>query len=342
MESRSQHKTKAIGVRYIYRRPSPGHQYFSIERFFGDISRNLPAGFVASSRHCSFFSQGVLRRILIMLQAAWFQGEVTHVTGDINFAVALLRKRRTVLTILDLHWINDCKGLTRWLRRIVWARMPAARAQIVTVISEATKRDVLAQCNVDPGKIRVIPCCLSPEFKHVPKVFDSSMPTILQVGTRSNKNLERVIEAVAGIPCHLRVIGSLTPRQRELMKLHHVGYSNAISLSDSDIVSEYRAADVVVFASLAEGFGLPIVEAQGTGRIVVTSDRAPMTEVAGAGAIYIDPLSIRSIREGLLRAIVDPDLRERTIAAGLKNAARFSAQSVAAQYAAVYRELADG
>ena len=84
---------------------------------------------------------------------------------------------------------------------------------------------------------------------------------------------------------------------------------------------------------------MPIAEAQATGRAVLTSDRPPMTEVAGAGACLVNPDDISSIRDGIERIVSDSAYRSEIIAAGQENAKRFSASAIAAQYAHIYRGL---
>ncbi len=96
---------------------------------------------------------------------------------------------------------------------------------------------------------------------------------------------------------------------------------------------------MLVFASTYEGFGLPIVEAQATGRPVVTSDTLSMPEVAGDAACLVDPFNVESIRNGILKVIQDTGYREQLVQNGLKNVERFKPESVAMQYLALYREL---
>ena len=97
---------------------------------------------------------------------------------------------------------------------------------------------------------------------------------------------------------------------------------------------------MVVFASLYEGFGLPILEAQAMGRPVITSNFGAMKEAAGEGALLVDPYSVEAIREAILRITREPALREDLIAKGRENAERFRAEAVAARYGELYRCLA--
>jgi glycosyltransferase involved in cell wall biosynthesis len=97
---------------------------------------------------------------------------------------------------------------------------------------------------------------------------------------------------------------------------------------------------LISFPSLYEGFGMPILEGQATGRPVLTSASEPMAGVAGAGgARLVDPHSESAIREGFIALIGNPALRERLVAAGLENCQRYALSAVAARYLALYREL---
>jgi glycosyltransferase involved in cell wall biosynthesis len=88
-----------------------------------------------------------------------------------------------------------------------------------------------------------------------------------------------------------------------------------------------------------EGFGLPVLEGQAIGRPVLTSDLDPMRHVAGKGACLVDPYKVDSIRAGVLRIIENEDYRELLVREGFSNAAMYSLDAVAAQYADLYREL---
>jgi glycosyltransferase involved in cell wall biosynthesis len=96
---------------------------------------------------------------------------------------------------------------------------------------------------------------------------------------------------------------------------------------------------MVVFASTYEGFGLPIVEANATGRPVITSNICSMPEIAGSAACFVDPSDCSSIRQGILRVMNDDGYRADLIGRGLENVKRFRADTIAAQYAALYQEV---
>jgi glycosyltransferase involved in cell wall biosynthesis len=104
-------------------------------------------------------------------------------------------------------------------------------------------------------------------------------------------------------------------------------------------VGQYQACDIVSFASLYEGFGVPTVEAQSVGRPLVTSNRAPMHEVAGAGACLVDPSDSLALRAALERIRVDGDYRQQIVAAGFENVKRFAPERIADKYHRVYLQV---
>ena len=139
----------------------------------------------------------------------------------------------------------------------------------------------------------------------------------------------------------MRIIGRLEDEHRASLVTHGVAFTSASGLSDAAMRDEYAKCDMLVFASTAEGFGMPILEAQAVGRPVVTSQVSSMPEVAGDAAELVDPFDIASIRAGVRRVIEDARHREALVARGFENVRRFSPQAIAAQYAALYREVAE-
>jgi glycosyltransferase involved in cell wall biosynthesis len=277
-----------------------------------------------------------------MWRARRHQGDVNHVTGDVHYLTLLLDPKRTVLTVHDLVMLGRLRGLVRLVFWFLWYWLPVRRSRAIVVISESTRAALLASVRCDPAKIRVIHNNVSDEFRPAPRAFNTACPRILQVGTAWNKNLDRAAEALAGISCRLVIIGPLSEEQLAMLQRYEIDHENHVGLSRAALVAQYGAADMLLFASTYEGFGLPIVEAQAVGRPVVTSNILSMPEVAGGGACLVDPFDVAGIRAGVQRIIDDPSYREGFVAKGYENVKRFGAAYVAKQYAALYREIATG
>lgn len=319
------------------RKPLPGQ--FSIERVIEGLTSRLPDRFDVNVVASSYPSKGWRRRLAGMWDARRHQGDVTHVTGDVHYVSLLLDRRRTVLTVHDTELDGRLRALKRLIYRWLWLRLPVWHAAIVTVPTEATRDDLLRIVRVNPSKVRVIPNFVGTEFRPDPRPFAADRPTILMIGTAPNKNVERAVAALADLPCRVVVVGRLEDAQRRALAVAGVDYVNVVDLDDAAVVRCYRDCDVLLFVSTKEGFGIPILEAQATGRPVVTSDRPPLTDVAGSGACFVDCDDVTSIRAGLHRVLHEADYRDALIAAGFRNVERFRVDRVATEFAAVYDEV---
>ena len=337
-KSESSLRKRPIHVSYLQRKPRPKQNY-SLEFIFDDLRHRLSGDIRPTVHRAPFYSNGLIRRTLIAFSAALHQGELNHITGDINYASLLLSRKRTLLTILDAGVMDGKQGLRKALLDWIWFRLPAKSAQMITTISESAKKDILKYVDVPDEKIRVIPVAVSPHFKWSPKEFNASCPHILQVGTKKNKNIERLITALSGLSCKLQIIGPLTDALRTQLNANEIEYENWSNLSLDEVVRKYQQCDLLTFCSTYEGFGMPIVEANVVGRPVVTSDISSMPEVAGNAACLVDPFDSASIRSGIRRVIKDVDYRSKLIANGRVNAERFDANNIAEQYLAIYKEM---
>ncbi|MGH2506212.1 MAG: glycosyltransferase [Ktedonobacteraceae bacterium] len=335
----SKRNPRPIRLHFFFRNPSSGGAY-SVERVFDAIIGEIPSDrFTVRKIVCPFISKGLIRRALLMVWAACRQGDINHITGDINFIGLLMRRDKTVQTILDARSLQRLKGLPRAIYQLFWLTLPLRRAGRTTVISEATRREIAPYAGDGGARIRVLPCCLTVKIEALQAPPSGGPPRILQVGTTSNKNLEGVIAALEGFACVLVIVGPLSPTQLDLLRKTGLNFENHIALDDAALLEQYRRVNLVVFASTYEGFGLPILEAQALGRPVVTSNREPMRSVAGRGAILIDPDDHSDIRNAVESVLGDAKLRQKLCEDGRENALQYLPANIAAQYCALYEEM---
>jgi glycosyltransferase involved in cell wall biosynthesis len=162
---------------------------------------------------------------------------------------------------------------------------------------------------------------------------------------RAHKNLDRLIDAVAALPperdVRLVIPGYATAFERELQRrAEERGASDRVRFAgwvdDATLERLYRAADAFVFPSLAEGFGLPVLEAMARGTPVACSDRTSIPEVGGDAVLYFDPEDTAAIGAAIERLLDDEELRERLARAGPLRAAEFSWERTAAGTLASY------
>jgi glycosyltransferase involved in cell wall biosynthesis len=305
--------------------------------------RGGSAGF-RFSVHYNKFARPSFRGLLVdMARAACLRGDVFHVTGDCGYLALALPQRRTVLTILDCATYRRLGGLRRHIYGLLWIRLPVWHSRIVVAISETVRQEVVALSGVSPSKVRVVHCSILPEFfDRAPgsKLDQARIPVLLQVGTTANKNVERLAEALEGVRCRLLLIGRLQPSQSVALARFGVDYEVRERLSVMEIVRCYRECDVVVFASTSEGFGMPVIEGQACGKPVVAADIPALREVSGDAACFVDPLDPASIRRGIRRVLDDEHFRGDLVDRGHRNAERFRAENLCAEYSQIYREMA--
>ena len=222
-------------------------------------------------------------------------------------------------------------------------RLELAKKEVDRVIvpSEATKSELI-EYGFSPEKIRVIPEApgsiyfrrVEEEVEKIKTKYRIRNKYILSVGVGQRKNTERLIKAFelarAGKDLKLVLIGRPQDKigdDRNVFFLGHVPTSDKPAL--------YSGAEALVYPSLYEGFGLPILEAFSCGTPVVTSNTSSMIEVAGDAAVLVDPYEVESIADGIKKAV---GAKVGLSKAGLRQAGKFSWEKTAQETLNVYLE----
>lgn len=279
-----------------------------------------------------FTSKGIFSILFNLIFLTRFKNGLFHITGDVHYAILALPKDRTILTIHDLVFLHTYKGLRRRLLKWIFLDLPVKKAKYITTISEKSKQEILDYTNCDPEKILVIPNPVDPIFSTSTSSTSSTSSTILFLGTKPNKNLEISIAALFGLDIHLRIIGELSRKQKEMLGKFNIQYSSDFSISPEQLASEYSNADIILFPSTYEGFGLPVIEGFQAGKPVITSNISPMKEVAGDGALLADPTSIASIRDHVIKLLADQQLQTQLVAAGKEKVKQYQPGFIAEAY----------
>lgn len=326
-----------IKVTYFFRKPRP--QYHSIERVFGLIIDNLSEDITPTVYKLSGGEKGFFSRIKALWEVRRNRGFINHITGDISYIALVLPKKRLIITFHDLESLERKDGIRSKVLKWFWVVVPARRAKLITVISNHTRDKLVEWTGVSESKIKVIPNPLPDGFVYTPKTINHEKPLILAVGTKPNKNLEGTIRALEGVSCKLLIVGLLTGRQLGLLKEKGVEYENLTGASDEQIIDAYKRCDILCFPSFFEGFGMPIIEAQAVGRAVITSSYGAMREVAGDGALFVDPNYHEEIGACLKMLICDDELRMQLVEKGLLNSKMHNPVIVAGRYAEIYNAL---
>lgn len=277
-----------------------------------------------------------LRNICFVRKRTKQKNVIHHVTGLTELALGCWHKK-TIITFHDANFMVYTKNpISRYIKFLLRIYLPIKTSDCVTCISEKTKEEILKYIKTD---IHVVYNPLDSHYVYCPKEFNEMKPVVLHIGTKSNKNLERTIEALDGMNCELRIIGKLSIDNIDLLNRHNIIYTNSYGLTDEEILEEYKRCDIVNFPSLYEGFGMPIIEAQAIGRCVITSAIPPMSEIAGDYPLLVNPLSVADIKKSYQRIICDSKLRNSLIEAGLNNVKRFELKKICNDYMELYSKV---
>jgi glycosyltransferase involved in cell wall biosynthesis len=267
---------------------------------------------------------------------------------DIVHATTILVPPRTaplVVTIHDLAFLHEPGHFTahggRLFRRSL--ELIRSKADLVLASSQATVDDCVA-AGIPAERIRHVPLGVVAGRVGAPgavrRRFGLDRPYLLFVGTMEpRKNLPRLIEAVERLPSdHVLAVagldgwGDAAPGKSDSDRVRLLGF-----VTDEERDDLYAGADVFVYPSIREGFGLPVAEAMALGVPVVTSRGTATEEVAGGAAVLVDPTDVESIASGIEQALAD---RSRLVAAGRARAAALTWERTAEATVAAYRELA--
>jgi glycosyltransferase involved in cell wall biosynthesis len=249
-----------------------------------------------------------------------------------------------------------------YARAALW--IATHRAARVLTVSEASKRDILQYFHIPESRIDVIYNAIDDRFWQPPDAenmervrqrYQLNAPFILYAGNiKPHKNLERLIEAFhllrqdAGMKdVQLLIIGDEISKYATLRravhrhKLHkHVRFFGFVP--HETLVALYRLADVFVFPSLYEGFGLPPLEAMASGTPVVTSNVSSLPEIVGDAALLIDPHEPEAIADAIRRVLTESDLRVSLSIRGLVRAREFSWERSIRRVREIYAEVLAG
>jgi glycosyltransferase involved in cell wall biosynthesis len=277
-------------------------------------------------------------QLALSLEMLWRAPDVLFVPAH---TVPIIHPMKTVVTIHGLEY-EFCPGAYSLWERIYMhysIKFSCRVASTVICVSENTKRDVMALYRVAEEKIAVI----SEGYEQTRSMnqeagnmSEKKKPYLLFIGRlEERKNIVRIVEAFEllkekyQIPHKLVLVGKAGFRYERIRDyIQHSAFN--IHIRELGYVTEeekwelLRNADVFLFPTLYEGFGIPVLEAQSVRVPVVTSNTSSLPEVAGEGAVLVDPTSVESIAEGVQRLLSDQGLRSGIIEKATHNVSRYS------------------
>lgn len=323
-------------INYFFR-AYHNHQ-ISIEKLFGAIMKSVEKEGAIVNKIVNPYEFSIIGIIKSLLFFKRNQGQINHITGDIHWSCFFLDREKTILTIHDLVGINQYKGFKKWFYYFFWAFLPIKKLKYITVISDKTRDEIVKLMPMAASKIIVIPNMLTIEPIQDNNLKGNKLLNILIVGTRQNKNIERIFEALSSIKAKLTIIGFLSKEQIDMISQYNLDYENLVNISEEILLKSYDNADILCFPSLYEGFGLPILEAQARNCAVITSDLPPMKEVAGNGAILVNPNDPNDIKKAILD-LKDETLRLEYVIKGKENIKNYLPEVITKKYMFLYDKI---
>lgn len=290
-----------------------------------------------------------------------------HMPADVFHATDYRVVRMDCPVVASLHdalpikhpeWCNPrLRGLKNWLQR-----KAAQKADHVIALSHHAVDELVECFGVDERRITVVPCGVDEAWLRPPEPAAVAR-TLMQNGLRQGyflfvgtlqprKNVERLLDAYLALPAAVRserqlvIVGNAGARSGQIQRRIEAMVQDGVQvvwlnqLNDAGALRHvYAGAGVFVFASLYEGFGIPVVEAFASSVPVVASNTTSLPEVTAGAAVEVDPLDTGAIMDAMLALAREPALRARCIAAGRLRAAQLTWTATARLTAAVYRSL---
>ena len=305
-----------------------------IETSKGKLSRQFKMGKDAQNANCDIFHG--------------LSGELPLKWSD--------KPIKKIVTIHDLIFLRYPKYYSFFDRKIhFWKfKNAAAQADLIIAISEQTKLDIIKFLKVPVNKIRVVyQGChhsfkenQSPEFLNsVQDKFKLPKEFILNVGTiEERKNLLNIVKSIKNTEIPLVVVGKKKEKyfkkvERFIIKdklQNQVFFLENVSMEE--LAAIYKLAKILVYPSVFEGFGIPVIESLFSGTAVITSNSSSLPEAGGNDSLYIDANNIDDLKSKILFLWNNESERKRRVEKGLLYAQKFSDENIAKELMKVYKE----
>lgn len=296
------------------------------------------------------------QRLRVPLPADLFTGPLDLFHSP-DYVLPPLRRGKRVLTIHDLSFLRYPEGADPRLRWYLTQAVPRsiAQADLVLADSRNTKIDLIELLGVEASRVEVLYPGVEERFHPLDEEslapvrarYSLDFPFILTVGTlEPRKNHVGLLQAYSFLrhPPRLVIAGGkgwlYEPIFQEVERLSLEGRVFFLGyVPEEDLPALYNLADLFVFPSFYEGFGLPPLEAMACGTPVVTSNTSSLLEVVGDGALLVPPRDVEALAEAMEKVIGDPSLQEELRSKGLERAKRFRWGEAAKRLLAIYKRV---
>lgn len=313
-----------------------------IGRFSHEISKRLKVDFFSVSNPPS----KPINILKFFIKTALFPENTLIISP--SFIPPIFSRCSYIFTIHDLNHLdikaNDGVLKTFFYNYII--KIGCRRAEKILTVSEFSRHRIIEWSGVSPDQVVNVGNGLDPSFTPNAAHYVPGYPYFLCISNRKlHKNEARLLRAfaLAKIDPKIRLLFTGLPTEDLLDLIQKLGIESRIAFSgfmkESELSGLYTGAEGLLFPSLYEGFGLPVIEAMASGIPVLTSNTSSLPEVAGDAALLVNPESIDEIRVGIESLFYDNDLRAGLIAKGLERAKLFSWDMVAARVQKVLDEV---
>jgi len=320
-------------IALIYRKKLNGRH--SIERLFSPMDNLSNINRV----ELPYDLTSLASAIKLFLFGLKIKEKTIHITGDVHYMAIFLFWKKIIITMHDCNHYEDLTGIKKKVIGLLWFRIPILISKKIIVISPFVKEQLQKHFKLDENKIIVIPNTFN-KIEQDDTIGKQNIFEILVIGTKKNKNVERLLEAIKEIKnIQLQIVGKLQKKQINLLKEYKILYSNHVDISQKQLCQLYNSSHMLYFASTKEGFGLPILEAQSCGLPVLTSNTTSMPYVAGFGALLVNPYCVKSITSSIIQIISNKDLRDELVLKGYSNVNRFGESNFVASYTKIYNSF---
>lgn len=351
-----------IGINAHLLSGEAGYRRAGIHHYIVQLLRHLPAAaegrydvftghqpgftrpdmrFISSRLPTARRSARILWEQLVWPLAAWREGhDLLH---SMAFVTPLLAPAPTVVTVYDLsfiHYPEQFPALQR-LYLTTQTRRSCRQARRVVAISHSGRRDIVQLFGVAPERVDVVPPAVDEQFRPLPaaevarfrRQHDLPEAFLLHVGTlQPRKNLPVLLEALArlGRPeLPLYLVGGRGWLYQEIdARIDALGLQRQVRFAgyvdDESLPFWYNAASLLVFPSLYEGFGMPVLEALACGTPVVAANASAIPEAGGDAALYFESGDVAGLVKQMLAVLDSPEQAATMRAEGLHHAGTFS------------------
>ncbi|XRP97069.1 glycosyltransferase family 4 protein [Methanocaldococcus sp. 16A] len=285
--------------------------------------------------------------------------DIVHSPENVSLFIKF-KKTKKIITIYDIMafcFPDVCNFITRNRYKILLPKTLKTSDKIIS-ISNHTKQDLIKHFKIPEDKIKVIHLAANEDYKplkeneinKIKQKYNLNYPFILYVGGLApNKNIERLIQAFyklkkQGINHKLILTGIKRYKYKSIFEtIEKLNLQKDVIFTgyvpDEDLPGLYNAADLFVYPSLYEGFGLPPLEAMACGTPVITSNTSSLPEVVGDAGIMVNPYDVDELAKAMYEVLTNDGLREELSKKGLERAKLFSWKKCAEEHLKVYEEV---